>query len=313
MTGMHEILRDGGDQTLVHVPPSRVASATYSIEDLTLDIDAASRVLGSGSATVDALSETTTAASGVGQTDPRRIAITSSAAVVGRQYEIVSTDGTTERLRVEAVTSTGITVFGRMSGLYPTGSTLRGIELRATFPSASAANDDLSDDERPLRVVWSYTHEGRTVRMAEPIRIVRQSSNPSPWIAAAELRMRESWPELVSLLGSHGSALRTLVHSCATTMAAKLRTLGLDPAGYLAGEPGLECLILAVVWECAKRGKHPHNRDPDQWAEEAKRDYLNMYNATTKGPGLDAAEVNRVTDTASAGHRPRRALMWAPM
>ena len=106
MAGMHEILRDGGDQTLTHVPPSRVASATYSIEDLTLDIDAASRVLGSGSATVDSLSETTTAASGVGQTDPRRIAITNSAAVVGRQYEIVSTDGTTERLRVEAVTST---------------------------------------------------------------------------------------------------------------------------------------------------------------------------------------------------------------
>lgn len=315
MAGMHEILRDGGDQTLTHVPPTRVATATYVIEDLTLDTDNAARILASGSATVDSLSETTIAASGVGQTNPRRIAITNSTAVAGRTYEIVSDDGTTERLRCDAVTTSAVLTSGRMSGLYPVGSSLQGIELRATFPTASAANDDLADDERPLRVVWTYTYAGRTVRVPELVRIVRQSADPTPYLAAAETRLRETWPELVAQLPARGNSLALLVRGEGTALAAKLRVQGLDPAGFLMGDPGMECLVLSCVWKFGKMGFSPRGWDScDQWAEESKRDFLNMWNATTAngGPGLDAAGVDRVTDTAATGHRPRHSMKFIP-
>lgn len=306
MSGLHEIMYGQGDQTIVHVPPVRVASATYEIEDLSEGLTDSDRVIGSGSATVDSLSAALTADSGRGTTAPRRINVV-AAAERGRAY-VIEHDGEAEIVQLEGVSSSHVTAAGPLSGEYPaTDAYLRGIELRATFPSAAAARDDLLEEDRPLRVVWTYTLDGRIVRVGEPIRVKRSSAD-TRYIGRAEQEIRKEWPELVQALPKHGNAVRSLVKACASWVSARLKARNVPPEQFLGGDQGYQVLLARCLWRIGERGHAPGSVDIEQWREEKKADFLSAWRALVIGsPGLDTTEPPQATDQAPIGpsHRYR--------
>jgi hypothetical protein len=306
--GLHTVILGGGDQPLVHVPGAPVASATFTIEDLSLSDTSPLRVLAQGSATVDSLSGVTVGSvAGPRTANPRRLPVLASAAVVGRVYRLTSSaDGTSELVRVEAVTTTSVTVAGRLSATYPIGSTLRGAEIRATFPEAAAARSELQEEDRVLRVRWSYAVGSAPMVVVEQVRVVRHASEIAGWLSRAEVRLREDWPELVKGLGGGAGGLRAMTRSCAQDITAGLRTMSQEPDDLFLGDQGFELLMRRCVYRFAELGHHPAGREMEAWAAQQRITYLSLYKAIANGGGSRTADVAASTDVADGTHRPRR-------
>lgn len=309
---MHKIYRDQGDQPLVHAPPIRVTSATYTIEDITQGEDDADRVIGSGSATIDDLGVTLSGDSGRGTTAPRRINCVAPSAVRRRTY-VLEEDGESELVVLEQVASSHVTAAGPLSALYTDAASLRGVELRATFPAAAAAREDLQEENRPLRVIWTYTIDGRTVRVREQIRVKRVAAEQT-YLGAIEADIREDWPEMVQALPPHGNSVRTIVKSCARWVTARLKARGIEPEGFLAGDQGYQVLLARCLWRVGERGHAPGGVDLEQWREEKKADFLSSWRTLVVGsPGVDTAETSPASDQAPTGNSPRRRNLIARM
>lgn len=160
----HRVYYAKGTQTIRTVPhragrPVRVASATYGIFDVRFaeDSDEHELVAAGTAATLDSASTTTTALAGRRAADRRSLTVSSSAAfTAGRTYLLEASDGRAELVRIAAIPSgTVMLAATEIVGDYATGSTLRGVEVAATFPS-SAADDELKLDGMPWIVAWAF-------------------------------------------------------------------------------------------------------------------------------------------------------------
>lgn len=301
--GLHEVLFGGGARDLTHVPPSRVASATVQVEDLTEADDSADRfIVSSGAATIDAYSTTTTAAAGAGQPDPRVLTHAGATATAGRVYEVTAPDGRHELFTAEAATATTLRSAVPLSGAYPTGSTVRGVQLSCTFPAPAAADEDLFDANPPIRVRWAYTAaDGSAWRVDELVRLTR-GTPAARGLAAVELNLRTTKPELVRGLGPQGSALRNLVASVASRLTSELRSKGIEPDRFFSGDEGFELLKQACVLEMAEDGIAPANMDAAGYAALQAQKFSRMWmNATRGTDSAVAATTSRNDDTAAPG------------
>lgn len=310
--GVHEVLFEGGARVLTHVPPSRVASATVAIEDLTASTDDTDRfVLSASAADVDSYSATTTAAAGAGQSDPRLVTHDGTAGTAGTVYEITAPDGQHELFTTEAVTGSTLRSAVPLTGRFASGSTVRGVQLSCTFPAPAAADADLFEADVPLRVRWSYTATDGTVwRVDELVRLVRGTSS-ARHLAAIELELRRTKPELVRLLGTQPSMLRDLVASVSRRLTADLRSKGIEPDRYFSGDEGFELLKQACVLEIAEDGIAPANVDASTYAAMQSQKFARMWMAATRGTDSTvAAELTRADDTAPAGSSRARRSPW---
>lgn len=163
----HVIHHGEGAQTLTLIPqddhgrPTAPSSATYGISNLRHIEDAADRVVvASGtSATVDTTTATTDDTAGSGTEDPKVVPVDSTTGfVVSRHYLIQGVDGRREVFECLAIAAGDSLVANReLRHRYASGSTVRGIEVQATFPAATA-NDDLELDVRnPFAIDWVLT------------------------------------------------------------------------------------------------------------------------------------------------------------
>lgn len=294
------------------MPPIPVASATYTLERLTRGTTDADRVVASGAAVVDALSEPLAAPSGRGTTSPRRLNIAASAAVRGRTYAVVE-DGDSELLRVEGVSGAAVIASAPLSAAYTALATLRGVEVRAVFPAAAAAIEELQEDDEPLRVTWQYTIDGRLVRVPEQVRVRLQASDQG-YLGRVEQAIREEWPELVQLLPKDPNALRTLVRGCSDWIVARYRGRLIKPEEFMAGDQGYQALLQRCVWRFGERGHVPRGKDPDNWEEQQRANFLTTWRTVSVGsPGTDTAESDRRTDTAPAGRAKKTRGFIRPM
>lgn len=303
---LHEIYLGQGDQALYHVPPLRVASATYSIEDTTLGEDNADRVLGSGAATLDAFDEVLTAASGSGTTDPRAIAAPGASAVVGAPYVLEAADGQSELLTVAGAAVAAVQATSPLSGQYATGSRLRGVRLSATFPSADAARAELLEEDRLLLVTWTYTLAGRQIVIRDQIRVMRATARLAN-VGVVEQQLRDDWPELCRQLPGRGNEVRKLVESCERELVAKMLARRMRPEDFFAGPQGNQIVTLNCLWRFGKRGFVPEGADVEAWREDAKADFIVMWRALAVGsPGERTADVDPATNEAPTGSSRRR-------
>lgn len=310
--GYHDVLYLGGAQTLVHVPPGRVASATVQIEDLTQDEEGDDRfILASTAATVDSHNVATTADAGAGEADPRLLTHAGTSPSVGHSYAIESTTGAYEIFEVASVTSTTVRAKVPFSGVYPSGSTIRGVELSCSFPSLSASDEDLFDGNPPLRVRWTYTFEDRLHQPDELIRLVRHKPGQAG-LGAVEAALRSSWWELVKQIPRQANALRDLIASVSDRLQTKLRARGIEPEAFLLGAPGIELLQQACVLRLADQGCHPENRDPQAFRDEQEAEFARLWSWLTQGRSAEgAADVSRVDDTAPTGTSKRYRSVFA--
>lgn len=159
----HRVYYGKGDQSLRTIPhrdgrPVRVSAATYAIYNARHTDSSGDyiTVAPGTAAAVDAVSTTLSAKAGRNATDHRTITVASTAGVAaGRTYLLTSPSGIVELVRVAAVVSgTGLLAGAEIRGDFPAASTLKGVELTATFPADQADNED-NLDELPWIVVWA--------------------------------------------------------------------------------------------------------------------------------------------------------------
>ena len=289
-------------QTLRHVPPARVTSATYAIEDLTLADDDADRVIASGSATVASWSVTTSATAGATQSNAARMSTASTTgATVGAPAAIVAADGTAEIFEVAAVsTNSYVEAETELAGVYPSGSTVYGIEVTAPVPNTLAADEDILEQSRPLRVVWTYTVGGVTIKAQERIEFLRHTRAVTVDVGAAILRVRKLYTDLAERLPDRTS-LDAIAAELAADIEDELRQRKIAPERTMIGPAGVRLLALAIVAHAGELGYAPGSTPTDgAWARAAADRYRQRLEALVLGePGLATTETTHVADTAS--------------
>lgn len=292
-------------RTLRHVPPARVTSATYAIEDLTRADDAADRVLASGSATVASWSVVSTAIAGATQATPARVvATTTTGATVGAPAAIVSPDGSTEIFEVAAVSANAyLEAETDLAGVYPVGSTVHGILVTASVPDALdgvTTDEDFLEQERPLRVVWTYTIGGLAYKVQDRIELVRHTDAATVDVGAAILRVRKLYPDLPDRLPERAS-LDVIAAEVAEDIADELRQRKIAPERMLLGPAGVRLLTLGIVAHAGDLGYAPGATSTDgTWARLAADRYRQRLEALLVGePGGGTTETTHVADTAS--------------
>lgn len=159
----HRVYFDKGAQpirTILHRDgrPVRVTAATYGIFDARFgDSSSDHVVVAEGTAaTIDSVSTTLSAKAGRGATDRRTITVASTAGITaGRTYLLQAPSGVVELVRIATVASgTALLAGAEIRGDFSAASTLKGVEVTATFP-ADEADDETNLDGMPWIVVWS--------------------------------------------------------------------------------------------------------------------------------------------------------------
>lgn len=302
--GIHEVIYGGGAQPLVHVPSVRVASATYVVEDLMVTVLSDEREIVAGTAaTVDTFSAELSEDAGPEEGNPRRIAVDdATGAVVGTAYSIESEAGESEIFVASGVGSGYLMASAPLSGQYGAGSEVRGVQLSGTFPSGAAGTESLFDEDRPIRVLWTYAISGRTVTVQEQVRLVR-SRGEDVGLTSVENDLRENWPELCK---EYGGSLAALVKYASRRVQARLRKRNLDPGQVLLGDAGHDVILARALLHFADQGVIPNQITPSDFHEQRKATYLAELDALTTGrAGRNQVDVTREDDVSNTSHSRR--------
>ena len=187
----HTVIYNGGAQTLTTVPtgadgePMLLSAAEATIVDLRYGEDSSDRIIvAKAAATVDATTDTTTAAVGLGAASRTRIEVGTPANFTeGHSYALVDPEGYKQEIVVDHVDGSAVYARNDIRHNFATGSTLRGIEVTFTFPSSEADDEEAFDLHVvcPYAVDWFFTG-GDPSQQRELIYMRR---NPRPTLARA--------------------------------------------------------------------------------------------------------------------------------
>jgi hypothetical protein len=272
----HRIYFSKGAQALVTIPhrrgaPVRVTAATYEIVNTRHAVDSTEHVVVAAgtAATVDSFSTTLTAAAGRNAADRRALTMTSTAGlVVGSQYILEAPNGQAELVRIAAAPSgTVARAAQELRGDYPTGTTLRGVQVSATFPADPAADEDNLDDLAFL-VIWSFTG---LPPLRESIHLERGEE--------AQLATLDDLRELDPMLSVTGGD--RIDPASALARAHKdfrldLQMAGVSESDLLTGSLGRDAVVYRAAYHCLKKS------DPEE-AEQNQKRYLEIRAAIVVG------------------------------
>lgn len=159
----HRVYFGKGDQVIRTIPhrdkrPVRVESGTYAIYDARFgDVSSDHIVVAPGTAAaISSVSTVLTAKAGRNANDRHAVTVSATADITaGRTFLLTSPAGHAQTITVASVVSgTALLAANEIRGDFPTGSTLQGVEVSATFPAIEADDDNL--DNLPYVVVWDF-------------------------------------------------------------------------------------------------------------------------------------------------------------
>lgn len=246
----HRVYFGRGDQPLRTIPhrdgrPVRVSAATYGIYDARFGDGSSDHVVvPSGTAAVlDPTSTTLTAKAGRNAGDRRTLTVVSTAGIVpGRTYLITAQNGIVELVRVAAVPSaTSLLAGAELRGDFPTGTTLRGVEVSALFP-AIEADDDANLDGLPWIVVWSM--EG-FAPLRETVHLER---GEEAQLATLD-DLRELDPTL-SVVGGDRIDPALALARAHRDLRTDLQLAGASESDMLLGPIGRDCVTYRAAYLC---------------------------------------------------------------
>lgn len=292
----HRVYFGKGDQVVRTIPyrggsPVRVSAGTYTILDPRYSEGSDEHILVASTAVgLDAVNTTLSAKAGRGSGDRRALALASTAGMfAGRKYLLESTKGIVEEVRIVAIPSgtTALTA-AEIKGEFPADSTLKGLEVSATFPEAAANDkDNLSRDRMPWLVEWTFTG---FPPFRESVFLERGEEN----LLASLDDLAELDPHLSSVGGDRIDAALSLARAH-KDFRTDLALAGADEADYLAGPIGRD----AVVYRAAYLSLcHSNDESAVRRAEEYEKRYQEIRAALqvgTRKPGvtvLDKSEEN---------------------
>lgn len=298
----HRIYFERGAQTLTTIPhrdgvPVIVASATYAINDVRHGESSSDyEVVAAGTAaTVDTLSTALLGVAGRNAANRRTVPVVSSTGVtVGRSYLLTSTaTGAVELVKVDAVVSANlIRVHSEIRGDFQAG-TFKGIEVRATFPEAPAADDDNLDGE-PWVITWQFA--GITSPIRESIHLERGEENQLATLAD----LLELDPHL-SVQGGDRVGPAIALARAHRDFRTDLQLAGASESDVLAGTIGRD----AVVYRAAQLCLHHSEADADQAkAESYGQRYQELRAALQVGPKKPGVVVLDKSESAAQAVNP---------
>lgn len=296
----HRVLFEQGAQTLRHVPVDRrgrvrvVTAPTFSLVDLRVPEDASGRELvAPGAATIAATSTLLTAAAGAGTEDPTVIAVTSATGITaGHTYALSSVTGRTEAFQVARVVGLNVYATHELVGDYETTDSVVAVEVSASFPLASAADEDgLRDGSGPYQVTWSYSIDDELYLVPEIIWLTRYSVQP--FVTVPEVLL--AYPTL-GQLARHRITVEDAIAAATQDYVAECESASKDPtlfrATNLAKVAVRECAIAYVLRWCS-------DFDQAQKHEDAWMRYVNQLLVGV--PKTGAVTVSRADNTSVAG------------
>jgi len=263
----HRVYYQKGAQTLTTIPhrggaPVRVASGTYGIFDTRHSADSDEHVVTAAgtAATLDAASTTTSAKSGRNATDRRALTVTSTTGFAAGSTYILehASNGQAELVKVASVASaTVLRTAHEIRGDYPTGATLRGVQVTATFPADPAADDDNLDQEAWI-VVWTFPN-------LPPVResIYLERGEEAQLATLSDLL--ELDPHL-SVTGGDRIDPASALSRAHKDFRNELRMAGVSEADLLTGALGRDAVVYRAAYHATKKS------DP-----EAATDYQAQY------------------------------------
>jgi hypothetical protein len=299
--GLHEILFEGGDQTIRHLPPVRVASATYLIEDLFESAESDDREVAGGAATPATGNTTTVEDAGPGTENPRLLeVVTTDGFEDGDHIEVSSEEGT-ELARIVDVGTTRLLLSAELAARHPgEETTVRGALMSCVFPSAIAADEETHESDHPLRVTWTYTIGGTIHRAVEQIRVVKFRFSDQN-LTSIEDAMRDLYPAVVLHMRGTTNSMRDFVRRAARQIKARLDALGVDTGQFLPGSVGHEIAVAKCVEICALNGIFPHGFNAEGFLDAARADFAHVWKDLTGRP-KNVVDVQRDGDTANTAH-----------
>ena len=240
----HTVIFGAGAQTLYHCPhnrsgiPTVASSPTYRIVDLREgETSTQYEVVASTAAGIDASSQATSSVSGAGQSDARRIAVSNASLYTqGRTFLMRGADQQREAVTIDRIDTVNQYVYALrpLRGTYPSGSTLRSVELQAIFP-ALEANDDsetVDDGGGPYAVEWTYSLHGETWKRLETVFVRRNSV--TPWVTVDDVfRINPSVQRRIDRQTAHDA-----VFYATEEVMAHLESQGFVPQNYRSGYSG---------------------------------------------------------------------------
>ena len=289
---IHRLTYSGGAQSIRSIVlrddgrPVAPASATYAIVDLRYDADDASHTVESGSATIDSVSTTTSAAAGKGTSNPRQLTVASATGITaGRRY-LLSYGGWAEEVRVAAVSSTTVVLTAPVSRAFVSGASFTGLEMSATVTSGTCAEEEYLDAPNMLAVKWTPSGYQPFI---EAIHLERLQ--PAPLVAPEEvLRLDATLHAYVDDNMSIADAVRQAQDDYDVDMLAA----GVDDDEVLGGPIGRQVIRYGAAWHVLKGATEP---SAVQRAEKyhARRQEL----IASLLQGLDKKKTARLTQDAS--------------
>lgn len=299
-TPLHQIVLALTGQTLRHVPPGAVTSATFVLENLRFASTDADRTITSGAATVASWSITSTAAAGATARNARRISTSSTTgAVLGAPVVITGPDGVTELGEVAAIsTNSYVELAAPLAGTYAIGSTVAGIQVSCSVPNEWAADEDEFKREPDIRVTWVYTFATRVLRVPERVAFVRHTHGGDLVGPAALLVVKVLYPDMPGRLGDHAS-LERIVPILVDDVAADLRARRLEPERFLAGPQGRGLLVARIVSQAAMMGYSPGKTPLVEFQQSTSAAYITALVNLVIGIGPQGTAETDTADTST--------------
>jgi hypothetical protein len=262
----HRVYYGKGEQPLITVPhrggrPVRLASATYAICDLRHGDTAVEYVVVAAgeAATIDTTSTTLTAKAGRTAETRRRLALTSTADLVeGHSYLLQAATGEAELVTIASVASGTIALAAaEIRGDYPAASTLRGVEVTATFPAEPAADVD-NLDGMPWLLVWDFGEGWSPIR--ETVHLER--GEEAQLATLADLLRLDPF---LSVQGGDRVDPATALDRAHRDFRTDLLLAGANESDLLAGPIGRD----AVLYRAAQLCLHHSEADADRAKAES--------------------------------------------
>jgi hypothetical protein len=300
---VHRIKAGTAGQLLEHYPPSRVASATWELQDLTYGDTTASRVLASGAATADSFSQATSALAGPSAANARRVPIANTTdLVIGRRYEIVGGDSSEVFELAGINTNSYALAKWPLVGTYATGATVSGLRLVAgtTIPSSVYDDEHLLDLQRQLRVVWVMSTGSIVWRQAL---LVRNDEGDLD-VQNVAAKVRSKWPDVHTRLDQHNrDVLPDLVAAAKSELRTMLLKNGITLERYLVGDTGEWACAWRVLLDLAHTGNIPANTTAERWQDHCENRFLEFWQPLVQE--TQPAETTK-TDPATDDALPRQ-------
>lgn len=272
------------------------AAATYDVFGGTQSNDQTPKL--TGTATLDSVNLTVSAASGYSQSAANRAKINLSSTtglVVGREYLLSNAAGQREVIAIREL-GTGYAIAEQdLSFDYALADTLKGI--RQSFVVAPSFVQDVSninifgvtarlrpaghnirseaEQAPPYRVRWSYTSNSLPRITWTYFDLARQAAKSKLSIQD----LRQHFPDISNeeWRGQRGSGFLPQIEAGWDKLLFDVRASGYDADGLREG-PMLDQLHLrATLAVIAEAGITPPGRDPNQWAMEKRMDYSRMF------------------------------------